>query len=118
MIAFAREKVQEISKWITSKNIGEYKKFGLSFLRGMFLGSLILIFGGYSVYRVAYFRKVLPGLLIADIEVSGASTKEALYVLSSEVDNYIINNPNLTLTYEERNWSLPLNDLDVSLNVV
>lgn len=116
MISFAREKVQEISKLMADKSVGGYKKFVLSFLRGMFLGSLILIFGGYVTYRVAYFEKVLPGLLIASIDLSGASTEEALYVLGSEIDDYIANNPDLTLTYEEYSWSLPLKDFDVSLD--
>ena len=116
MISFAREKVQEIRKMMVSESVLGYRKFILSFLRGMFLGSLVLVFGGYIIFRIAYFEKVLPGLMIANIDLSGSSTKEALYILASAVGDYVENNPDLTLTYEEFSWSLPLDDFNISLD--
>ncbi len=54
--------------------------------------------------------------MITNIDLSGLSTKEALYVLTSAVGDYIENNPDLTLTYEEFSWSLPLDDFNISLD--
>ena len=77
------------------------------------LAALILVAAcSLAVFRARYDDRVLPAIVVADVEVGGMTRAEARTALAARVDG-LLDAP-ATFSYEGRTWSTSLRQLGVS----
>lgn len=93
-----------------------FSTFGTAFLKGILLGGFLLVIGGYSAFRIAYYQRVIPGVYVGSTNLSGMSANEALFLIHQSFNTYTETYSDLKLNHGSSEWLLPLSALKLNID--
>lgn len=116
MIASSREENQRRLKKALQRVGKLWSHFGGPFIKGMLLGLVLLLLGGYGAFRVAYFEKIFPGVRMGTLSVSGKTADEAVFEIDEALEDYIQTYEAIVIYFDEKEWRLPLDEFGLNLD--